>query len=63
VLFELLSGAAAVTELAARLREEPEAVRAAAVALAAAGLVDLDGEAVRATPATLYLDVLWPIVV
>ncbi|HEX6049846.1 MAG TPA: hypothetical protein VFZ21_11285 [Gemmatimonadaceae bacterium] len=63
VLLEVLAAPVTIRALAGRLRTTPRHVRVATDALAAAGLVEIDGEVVSPTAAAVYMDALWPIVV
>jgi predicted transcriptional regulator len=51
----------AIADLARVLDRPPEAVAAAAAALARAGLAERVGGRVRATPTALAFDALWPV--
>jgi predicted transcriptional regulator len=65
LLLELLvdppSEGDAIADLAQALDRPAGAVAAAATALARAGLAERDGECVRAAPAALAFDLLWPV--
>ena len=50
-----------IADLSARLRESPRAVSDAAEALVAAGLAVVDDDVVRASPAALRFESLWPV--
>ena len=67
VLLELLTDAPpagnSISALAVRLHEDQDNVRAAAAALAAAGLAEIEHDVVIATTAAAHFDALWPITI
>jgi hypothetical protein len=67
ILLELLAGRQLTTgeldALAAQSSDSPRAARAAAEALVAAGLAEIQHDGFRAAPVARYFDALWPVVI